>query len=174
MKCEGYENIQGVDISSEALDICRKHVTESVFQADVMTFLKDCVAKKEKFSCVYALDTIEHFSKQDVAEIFKMVYQLLDVNGFFVVKVGNMAAITGHELAAKDFTHHTFFTEKTLEYLSRLSGFKMARVYGVKPILLKSKILYFFDRVMHQLVYRLSRSEVPNVTDRKLIAVLSV
>ncbi len=167
----GYHNFYGVDISKEAVDLCRQNVTNKINHEDVLVFLQKQQEDRQTADCIIAFDILEHLEKKDILDIFQLCFSLLSPNGIFIIKVGNLSHLTGSQLFYHDFTHLTGFTEGSLRHLFFQSGFKELTFYQQKPILLRSKIKYYLERCLHRWIYGLSRVKCPEVTTRKIIAI---
>lgn len=171
LKQQGYTNYFGIDISSEAIEICRQHVTQNVECIDALLFLREKEKINEKFDMIFVFDTLEHFEKHEIIEIMQLSYSLLAANGKLVIKVGNMANLTANHLAYQDFTHKTGFTEESLKYLYSLAGFGECNILEQQPKRFISKIKKALERKLHEVFYWLSRASVPKVTTRKIVMV---
>src|SRR3989339_159859 len=61
LKKSGYTDIHGIDISSQQIELCRRHVTDKVECADALDFLK---GKENCYAMVVAHDMLEHIVKE--------------------------------------------------------------------------------------------------------------
>jgi 2-polyprenyl-3-methyl-5-hydroxy-6-metoxy-1,4-benzoquinol methylase len=82
----GYANASGIDISLEQVDAGRSLGLKNVCQGEIKEFLHD---KKDMFTTIFAIDIIEHFNKEDIAEILPLCYTSLKDNGIMIIQVPN-------------------------------------------------------------------------------------
>jgi cyclopropane fatty-acyl-phospholipid synthase-like methyltransferase len=168
---EGYSNILGIDLSEEALTLCRNNATKKCRQGNIMDELHRYRNAGETFDLIVAFDFMEHFSKEEIVDIFVTCRQLLNSGGKFVIKVGNMANITGSHLFHLDFTHKVGFTEESLQHLFTMAGFSRCEFTPVYPATRSSKLKAHVARWLHEFIYWIERVKCPQVTSRKIIAV---
>lgn len=133
----GYANACGVDSSQEQVAFCRGKEL-SVEQGDIIEFLESG-ARWEQILCT---DVIEHLHKDEVVRFLEASYAALLPGGTLVVRTGNAASIYGLYLRYIDFTHETFYTEKSLSQLFVACGFRNVRLFDSKaPFDLRPKRL---------------------------------
>jgi len=115
---KGYCNICGVDIASDQVEFCRKHITENVECADFTKWIPG-----KSFDVIVMNEILEHIPKPNVISTIKLAYEGLSDKGIFIVKVPNMR--NPFNLAARyiDFTHEVGFTENSLYQVLRMAGF---------------------------------------------------
>lgn len=80
---EAYGKVVGLDISPEALEICRANGVTNVVLGDINSV--DLLAYHEKFDLVLALDVLEHI--QDDVLAMKRVKDMLKKDGLFFINV---------------------------------------------------------------------------------------
>jgi SAM-dependent methyltransferase len=171
LKTEGYRHIAGVDIAPEAIEACRRNVTDNVERCDAIEYLHRAIERNQSFDVIVMLDTLEHFEKSEAAEVFRLCHTLLAPEGRLLVKVGNMTNVTSLHLAYADFTHRIGFTEESLEFLYRVTGFSMCRFVDPPPVRLVSRLRIHLERWLHSILFWLARAKCPQHVGRKLIAV---
>jgi cyclopropane fatty-acyl-phospholipid synthase-like methyltransferase len=171
MQKQGYADLYGVDLSEEAVKLCRSHVTDKVLVGSAVDFLKLNIDRGETYDVIILFDTLEHFNKSDIIEIFNCSFSLLRSDGKLLIKVGNMSHLLGHQLFYHDFTHLSGFTEVSLRHLYFQAGFQKIKFIEQRPVLLRSKIKFFFGRCLQKLLYWIFQIQVPEVLSRKIIVI---
>ncbi len=176
LKKIGYSNFLGVDISQEMIDYCKKNVSESVeYVADLNAFLKK---NSESFDAVVMNDVFEHFIKDDIVVILRLIKNSLKNGGTVIINTVNAACIIGNYNEHKDFTHETGFTELTLQQVLNLASFsgeitilpsKYYRITNFKRIIhmAANKTLHLLWRLIFYLEY----SKIPKIVTDRIIAV---
>lgn len=123
----GYVNAHGVDTSQEQVDFCRGKGL-SVEKGDLIEFFESTVG----WDRIFCTDVIEHLQKDEVVRFLEASYAALSPGGTLVVRTGNAASIYGMYLRYIDFTHETFYTEKSLSQLFVVCGYRDVRVFDNK------------------------------------------
>ncbi|MAG85811.1 MAG: hypothetical protein CMB97_00120 [Flavobacteriaceae bacterium] len=130
LKNSGYNNITGVDISPEQIQLS-KQVIENVVEADVLDFIKN---SDNKYELIIGLDFIEHLNKNEILDFLEYAYQLLKPGGRIILQTINAQSPFGLNIFAGDLTHQTFFTPCLLENLLKLHGFENIQVRPAGPV----------------------------------------
>lgn len=117
----GYTNITGIDVSSEAVSICRKRGLPVERIDDLSAF---CMNGENQYDFIIMNHVIEHLPKEKIINILELIRtKLLSDNGQFVVTAPNAQSNTGCYWAYEDFTHTVIFTAGSLKYVLRSAGF---------------------------------------------------
>jgi 2-polyprenyl-3-methyl-5-hydroxy-6-metoxy-1,4-benzoquinol methylase len=127
----GYSNIRAVDVSAEVVEACNQVLPGStVLAQNTDAFLRN---RKEEFDLVLMLHVLEHMPKDDLISMLKATHGALRKNGRLVVEVPNIAhPVTGAYNRYHDFTHTVGFTDQSLAFVLRNSGFREVTVYGCR------------------------------------------
>jgi SAM-dependent methyltransferase len=127
----GYSNVKAVDISPEVVIAANQVLPGSTMLAeDTATFLR---SRPEEFDLILMLHVLEHVPKDNVKSVLEAVRGALKKNGKLVVEVPNIAhPVTGAYNRYHDFTHSIGFTDQSLAFVLRNSGFQNVTVYGCK------------------------------------------
>lgn len=144
LKSRGYKNLYGIEIGEEQKNFLNSKGLK-VFQKDIINFLKE---ENEKYDFISLFDVLEHFTKNEIAEIIPMLKNKLNSQGKLIIRVPNGEAIFKGSIMYGDFTHETFFTKRSLIQIFKTFDFSDINVY---PVIMfgnswKSKIaklLYF-------------------------------
>jgi len=115
----GYANIQGVDVSPEQVELCRR-VTPRVAQGDVLEYL---AATEGQFDLISAMDLVEHLSKDELLRFLTACRRALKPGGRIIIQTPNPGSPFFGEIRYGDLTHEQALTPKLLERLLALHGF---------------------------------------------------
>jgi len=146
LRIKGFSNLKGIDISEEQI-VISKHKGFDVEVADVFEYLS---RSKEKFKVIFALDFIEHFSKEELIPLLKGIYERLDDGGIIIFHTPNGQSILSAHLIYGDLTHLTIFTPNSALQLLRLVGFNELEFYESGPV--PKSILGFLRLVIWQII----------------------
>lgn len=131
LKKAGYRNILGVDISAEQAEAAKALGIEGVRCEDAFSFLR---GRGEEFDCIFALDLIEHLTKDEILELLDGVHQVLRPGGQLVLHLPNGASPFAGMIHYGDFTHETFLTGQSLRQVLSASGFEGIEVCPTGPV----------------------------------------
>jgi cyclopropane fatty-acyl-phospholipid synthase-like methyltransferase len=127
----GYQNLRAIDVSPEAVDLCNKIMPGSTeLAADTAGYLE---AHREEFDLILMLHVLEHVPKAEVLPLLTAIRGALRPGGKLVIEVPNIAhPIAGARNHYGDFTHTVGFTDQSLAFVLRNSGFADITIYGCK------------------------------------------
>ncbi|HEY5125108.1 MAG TPA: class I SAM-dependent methyltransferase [Ignavibacteria bacterium] len=117
-------DIEGVDLSQNALDFAKNEFGLKVFNKSADELLKE----NKKYDIITLFHVVEHFI-YPVSEL-KKIYQLLNKGGFCFIEVPNFNSIkfrlSGYKWKGGNHPlyHKSFFTAKSLQDTLKRSGFK--------------------------------------------------
>lgn len=115
---EGYTQLQGVDVSSDAVDYCLKSGLRVEQIDDIQGY------QGGPFDLIIICHVLEHIPKAQIIPALSHIRtQLLAPDGCLFVCVPNAQSNTGCYWAYEDFTHHTLFTAGSLLYVLETAGF---------------------------------------------------
>lgn len=117
----GFENIFGVDFSSEQVEEANRLGIKDVVQGDLMETLNGL--PDESQDVVIAFDVIEHFTKQELLPFIDEVFRVLKNDGKWIIHVPNAEALFGSRIRYSDITHEIAFTRVSLIQLLKSSRF---------------------------------------------------
>ena len=121
----GYENTKGIDLSEEQVAMARKFGVDNVEQADLHDFLAQSDAK---FDVIFAVDLIEHLTKDELVEFLSNLKQGLIEGGKVVFRTPNMDTPLASVFAFADFTHEVFLNKSSATQLMQATGYKDVQV----------------------------------------------
>jgi 2-polyprenyl-3-methyl-5-hydroxy-6-metoxy-1,4-benzoquinol methylase len=127
----GYPNLRAVDVSPEVVTACNRLLPGStVLTEDTTAFLEE---RREAFDLILMLHVLEHVPRDKVVSLLAAVRGALKGGGKLVVEVPNILhPVTGSYNRYHDFTHTIGFTDQSLGFVLRNSGFQEVTVYGCK------------------------------------------
>lgn len=118
LKKTGYTNIKGIDICSEAVQVCIKNGLDvELINDDDLKKYRGC------FDFITLSHVLEHIPKSEIISFLGIVKTLLNDNGKLIIMVPNAQSNTGCYWAYEDFTHTTLFTTGSLFYVLKAAGF---------------------------------------------------
>ena len=133
----GFENIRGVEISKELVDLSKELGVKNVVEGDIYEYLNN--VEDNSIKVFVMKDIIEHFEIEDLTNLLKLMRKKMKQDGFIVGHVPNGSGIFGMLIKYNDLTHKIAYTKKSLEQLSRICGFAKTNVYEDKPLTLGLK-----------------------------------
>ena len=127
----GFQNVRAIDVSPEAVNACNRILPGSTeLIPDTAGYLEK---HREEFDLVVMLHVLEHVPKAEVLPLVRAIHGALKAGGKFIVEVPNIAhPIAGAKNRYEDFTHTVGFTDQSLAFVLRNSGFADVAVYGCK------------------------------------------
>ncbi|MEI7819671.1 MAG: class I SAM-dependent methyltransferase [Verrucomicrobiota bacterium] len=118
----GYTNIQGVDVSSDAVLHCQAlGLNVSRIEA-----IEDFTANpSQRYDFILMTHVLEHVPKPQIIPNLRHIRtSLLAGTGSYYVAVPNAQSNTGCYWAYEDFTHETLFTAGSLYFVLKHAGFE--------------------------------------------------
>lgn len=144
----GYENVEGLDLRQEAVEVCQRRGFQARCQ-DVRHALK---GDSQKYDLVLAIDLLEHLTRDEIVELFVQVRGALRPNGAVVVQVPNLASPMGAGIFFGDITHQTGMTPDSLWQMMWTAGFRNGEIRQTGPGFwgLKSALRYVLWQMLCQ------------------------
>jgi 2-polyprenyl-3-methyl-5-hydroxy-6-metoxy-1,4-benzoquinol methylase len=130
LKSKGYTNTIGIDISEEQTSIARKRGLNAV-TADVNDFLVQHVSE---YDMIVMIDVVEHFSKTELLDLFKLIHYSLGPNGIVLLQTANGEGLFPNQIMFGDLTHMTILSAGSCEQLLRATGFDRIRFADTAPV----------------------------------------
>lgn len=126
----GFNNVAGIDVSEEQIDLARSKGLKADL-ADVLDYL---LGSRESYDVIIAIDLIEHFHREELLELFQLIYQALLPGGMVVIHTPNGEGLFPQHVIYGDLTHSTIFTENSLKQLLHFTGFEKITFQETGPI----------------------------------------
>lgn len=121
----GYQNIFGIDISRECIDVCQKNGFNAILE-DSLNYL---ARTKEKFSIIFLFNVFEHFKKEDGLKLLKLINARLIHGGVCIIKTENAGNPFNLHLRYTDITHEIMYTEDSISQILKLGNFSKVNVF---------------------------------------------
>lgn len=127
----GYLNSSGIDISKEMIDIGKSLNINNIYQADIFEYLQKNI---NTYEVIFCRDVLEHLTKPEVFELFKLFFDSLKPGGKVIVQVPNGYSPNYGKIFYSDFTHETLFSEAALNQVAQSTGFKSLLIKEITPV----------------------------------------
>lgn len=121
LSTHGYKNIEGIDVSQDAIDNC---LQKNLRVTRVDGIIEFCAISKKKYDFIIMSHVLEHLNKADIIDTLGSIRRnLLKPEGQLLIVVPNAQSNTGCYWAYEDFTHQTLFTAGSLYYVLKAAGY---------------------------------------------------
>lgn len=127
----GYTNIQGVEISPQQAEHCRRSGLTVHLVEDSSEWLS---RHPSTFAFALLFDLIEHVPNNSQIDFLHAVYTSLKPNGRLILTTPNANSPIAARWRYIDHTHHTSFTEHSLNYILANAGFTNIQIDSGKPL----------------------------------------
>ena len=129
LRSAGYSDVSGVDLVPQVVDLARRAGVQ-VTRADLREYL---VESREYFDLITAFDVIEHFGKDEVFEVLRLIWKRLKPGGKFILQTPNALSPWASSLRYGDLTHEVIYSPTALASLLRHTGFAKIETRHVRP-----------------------------------------
>lgn len=126
-KKQGYQNLTGIDISDQQVSLAQELGVVEVIKADIFEYLHK---KENSFDLISGMDIIEHFSKEELADLFELIKKALRKGGMAIFRTPNLDAPMASVFALGDFTHENFLNKNSAEQLMLSMDFKNVEIFA--------------------------------------------
>jgi SAM-dependent methyltransferase len=117
----GFNNVQGIDSSSQQIAVAKKHGLPAELVDDVPNYLSQ---KKECFDAIFMFDVLEHIPVEDQIGALLSIRAALKTGGVLFVRVPNANSSFAARYRWVDWTHHCSFSEHSLDFILFNAGFR--------------------------------------------------
>jgi SAM-dependent methyltransferase len=135
----GYNECYGIDISKEQIDIACSLGLTNVEQSDIFDFLE---SMESAYDLIVARDVIEHFRKDEIFAMLKLISKALKDRGRLILQTPNGESPFGSRYRYWDFTHEIAFTRSSLRQILLSTGFNRINFYETSPVIKGIKSLF--------------------------------
>lgn len=128
----GYQDVCGIDISSEQIELAHRLGIDNARLGKLEEFLLE-----QGDSCVdvvLAMDILEHLTKQELFIALEGIRRVLKPNGFCIAHVPNAEGLYGMRVRYGDMTHEQAFTPRSATQMFLTAGFHEIQCYEDKPV----------------------------------------
>jgi len=121
----GYRDCTGIDISREQIQAARSQGLRVEQADDSAAWLE---ARPATYDFISAFDVLEHIPRGELLRLVRAVHAALKPGGVFLCVTPNANCAVAMRWRYNDWTHHTSFTEHSLDFVLRNGGFGTARI----------------------------------------------
>jgi SAM-dependent methyltransferase len=139
LKRLGFSNVKGVERDFSQAESCRTKGLDVELVDDTLTYLGQNIGG---FDLILALDLLEHIPVDDQLAFVNAVAVALAPGGLLICTVPNANSVLASRWRYICWTHHTSFTEHSLDFLLYHGGFQSIEVFGYD--ILKRPLVYWF------------------------------
>lgn len=129
LRTAGYSNLKGLDLSPEAVRIAQERGLD-VHLGDVMEFLRDT---SERFELILAFDLLEHFRKDELLEVLRLIANALQPGGILIYQTPNGLSPWASHYRYGDLTHELILTPASAQTALRMTGFRDIQIREAAP-----------------------------------------
>lgn len=122
----GFDNVIGIDLSKEQIDLGKELGVENLVQADITEYLN---GQNTKMDVLFGMDIIEHFTKNELVDLLTNIKSHMNSGGKVIFRTPNMDAPFSTIFANGDFTHENYLNLSSAEQLMLSVGFKSVNIY---------------------------------------------
>lgn len=166
LKKLGYNNVIGVDISPEQVNLAHELGLKEVTCQNITNFLKN---KESIFDVIFLFDILEHLSKNQLCDLLDQVSDSLKQNGTVIIHIPNAEGIFGMRIRYGDLTHENCFTPQSIRQVLSVCGFDNIECFEDTPVIhgIKSLIRYIMWKLL-TVPFRLLLAAETGVTNQVL------
>ncbi|HYF97657.1 MAG TPA: class I SAM-dependent methyltransferase [Coxiellaceae bacterium] len=145
----GYQNVKGIDVSQQQVELAHKLGINSVTEGDLMKALNQ--AEPASYDAIISFDVIEHFKPDELLAFVAAVFKALKAGGRWIIHTPNAESPFVGAIRYGDFTHCLAFTRGSLQQLLMTMGFNKVECFECAPIRhgFKSSVRWFLWRLIH-------------------------
>jgi len=129
LRSVGFHDVIGVDLGPEQVAIARSRGVP-VVQANILEYLRE---SDQTFDLIFAFDVVEHFTKDEVLDLFALIWKHLKPGGRVILQTPNALSPWGSHLRYNDLTHELIFGPGCLASTLRMSAFKDVEFRELSP-----------------------------------------
>ena len=116
----GYSNNEGIDTDPDQIQSCNELGINAQLVTDTVDFLSN---KKKSYDLIILLDVLEHIPHIEQIDFLYSCYHSLKEKGRLICTVPNANSTFGMRWQFNDWTHHSSFTEYSLDFVLFNAGF---------------------------------------------------
>lgn len=125
----GFQNLYGIDISSQQIEIAKKSNLINVECIDSLIFLKNV---KEKYDVILLIDVLEHLELEYSLELINLIYKALKKDGKLFIQVPNALSFFS-PLRYSDITHKRAYTNSSIIQTLNFANFEKYKILELFP-----------------------------------------
>ncbi len=125
LKEAGFQQIQGMDVSQEQVEMAHSLGVKEVVLGDAMAYLKNNPAQ---FQLITGMDIIEHFTKDELVELLQLIQSALKPGGWAIFRTPNLDAPMATVFSQGDFTHENYLNASSAQQVMMACGYPQVEV----------------------------------------------
>lgn len=129
LQSSGFTNLTGIDISEEQVEKAKSNGFNAI-HANAFDFLRE---NEENFEIIVAIDIIEHFKKEELFELLKLIHKALTPGGLFIMQTPNGEGLMPGYVIYGDLTHFTILSPLSVNHILTVTGFNNIQVKELGP-----------------------------------------
>jgi 2-polyprenyl-3-methyl-5-hydroxy-6-metoxy-1,4-benzoquinol methylase len=118
---QGFSKVEGVDTSEEQVARATRYGFE-IHHSDVFEFFR---SSDNVYDLVLAIDFVEHFTRQELIQLFYQLKKALSKEGYLILRTPNGQGIFAGQVIYGDITHMTILTPQSLSQILKFVGFEI-------------------------------------------------
>ena len=131
LKDAGFQNIRGVDVSSEQVAMAHEIGVTDAVCGDMVAFLRE---NPDSFDVIFLMDILEHLERSELFSFLFLVRDALKKDGQVIIHVPNGEGLFGMRVRFGDLTHENCFTSRSIRQLLSAVGFYRIESYEDRPV----------------------------------------
>lgn len=150
----GYENIIGIDISIEEIEIGKKIGVKNLIQGDAFDYL---YRSDKKFDLIVCQDFIEHLKSDQITKLLKLISSNLSNDGHILIHTINGDSPFFGQVLNGDITHERAFNKSSISQILNFHNFEVIDIceekiviHGIKSIIRNT--LWRFIRLIFKFI----------------------
>jgi 2-polyprenyl-3-methyl-5-hydroxy-6-metoxy-1,4-benzoquinol methylase len=116
----GCKELVGVNLCEDEINAARHFVNADFHCKHILEYLR---STQRAFDSIYAMNILEHFEKDELLEVLRLVSSRLSPGGVLVSMVPNAISPFGNLTRHWDYTHEWAFTPNNFRQLASITGF---------------------------------------------------
>jgi 2-polyprenyl-3-methyl-5-hydroxy-6-metoxy-1,4-benzoquinol methylase len=129
----GYQDIHGVDVSAEQVEVANRFGIPGVEQQEIGSYLT--TVEDETVDVVLLMDVLEHVARPELFDMLDEVFRILRPGGKCIVHVPNASGLYGMQVRYGDLTHELAFTPRSAQQAFSTVGFRHIHCSEDRPII---------------------------------------
>lgn len=121
----GYSSVTGIDTSLEQIELARQAGSANALCVDLFEY---AASVPGQFDVITAIDLVEHFDRAQVLSLFTVLFRMLAPGGRLIMRTPNGSSPYSGRYLYSDITHGTIYTDRSLQQIASLVGFKSVQV----------------------------------------------
>ncbi len=129
----GFQNIDGVDLAEEQLNMAKQKLLESGLSFDgkarlILANLFEFLQKVEPYDVIAVIDFLEHLRKDQVGDLLTLAHSALRPGGILLLRATNADNLLFSRYFYRDFTHEIGFTPESIRQCLEIARFNVEKI----------------------------------------------